>query len=160
VAEGPPGGAGLIASAIKEGNSVRGALREYREAGGSIRTQTFERYWYEVKATTEGRETAATRPLDAVPAASELLPWANTRPEAYSTQVEVFVRDKQTGEVRGLPYTHFSDEPITGRDATEAAEQAYGSPDAQEAYEEEVLGASVVGTYENVPLEAEGEGEE
>lgn len=149
---GPAGGPALVASAIKQGISRTAGLREYRAAGGAIRTQTWYRLWGEAEEALAGRLDETLAPLDAPPTRAELTPWSTSRSENFATQVEVFVRDRETGLVSTKPYTHFADEPIVRQDAIEAAIEAYGSASAQDRYGEVVMGAVTVGQYETIPL--------
>lgn len=80
--------------AIREGQSATAALRLYRQAGGSIRTQTWYRLYgqAQLEGVTTSKEAAA--PLNRVPIAGEIQPAIVPRARGYMQRVTVFGRDE------------------------------------------------------------------
>lgn len=78
--------------AIREGVNATDALRLYRSAGGSVRTQT----WYRLygQAQLEGALTSkeAAAPLNRVPTAGEIQPATVPRARGYMQRVTVYGR--------------------------------------------------------------------
>lgn len=83
---------------MRENVSATAALKAFRAAGGSIRTQT----WYRLygQAQLEGAMTSkeAGRPLGRIPTASEIQPATVPRARGFMQRVTVYGRD-QAGNI-------------------------------------------------------------
>lgn len=135
---------------VREGLSARGGLSAYREAGGEIRDATWYRMVSEARAAIAGRERAASAPLNRRPAGDEITTWNVPKARGYIQQVEVAVRDRDTGQVLMLPYSVRGDRLITNQDAIDEA-LAHYTPEGTDGERQVILGALPVGTYRLSP---------
>ena len=138
-----------VLDALNEGKSATAGLAAYRAAGGEVRTQTWYRLHGEVQSALAGRISEASAPLNRRPTGDEVTTWTTRNAAGYLQQIEVLVRDRQTGEVMAKPYSVTGDTMRSrGAAISEALDAYMGNADQ---YEEQVLGAVHVGAYELVP---------
>lgn len=150
-----PGGYALIADAIKRGLTPSATFEELRSAGVPVDEPAVLAKWLNTYRGIAGREAASLRPTNRRPFPNEYVPWETNNPGQYVEQVEVEVRNRKTGEIYSIPYTSGpNDEPMVIQDAIDEAIEEYSSGEAQENYDEEVLGARSVGSYFTIPLAA------
>lgn len=142
-----PGPAGsYIAGLVREGLSASGALRAYRGAGGSIRTQTWYRAWGETVAAIGRAGAIGAAPGGSRPLASELSAGAWRTKERYTFMVDVLVRPTGTSEVFRMPMAVTSDRLLT---YDEALNQAIDYANADlEKYGESVIGGVTTAVYD------------
>lgn len=146
---------GAIAGWIGQGKAQTESLRAFREAGGAIRTQTWGQLWRNTAATIANRETIATLPTNRRPSEDQFSPWATTKPNMYAYQVNVVVRDKDSGITTSRPYTFFSADRVTPNQAIADAMNTYTDGiEESEEYEGEVIeGAVLTGLFKTVPIQ-------
>lgn len=142
--------ASFIARFLDEGYTARDALDVFRSQGGAMRTQTWYRAWGEMENVVSRRAQWATVDPDLFPSADLYAPWSAGRPGSYATQVKVLLRDRETGLVSSIGYTHITDEPHTPAEAMDAGMGIYqqGSEDESTDYDQQVVGAIPIGFYE------------
>lgn len=147
-AEEPHPLSGVIGS-LNAGLSATEGLRQFREAGGEVRTATWYRLHGEVQAAFGNTLAEAGRPGGRTPTLDETTQWSTVSATGFLQQVEVALRDRSSGEVYFKPYS-ISGEGLLTRNA--AIEQAISSyQEGSDEYDEQVLGAIHVGAYELVP---------
>lgn len=144
-----PGLAGIfIRSFMEQGYNATQALRELREMGGTIRTQTWYRAWAETLAGLDRVARIERAPINRRPIADELSVGAWRTGKRFSYQVTVTVRDVGSGIVYDLahPITVLSDSPITYTEALEQAASYAFENIAQ--YGEQPIGGSVESVWD------------
>jgi hypothetical protein len=135
---------------VREGLSARGGLSAYRGAGGEIRDATWYRMVSEARAAIAGREREAGAPLNRMPVADEITQWSTPRARGFIQQVEVAVRDRDTGQVLMLPYSVRGDRLVTRQEAIDEA-LAHYTPEGTDGERQVILGALSVGVYRMMP---------
>lgn len=135
---------------VREGLSGRTGLSAYREGGGEIRDATWYRMISEARAAIAGREAEAGAPLNRRPTADEVNDWVTPRSRGYIQQVEVAVRDRDTGQVIMLPYSVRGTGLLTRQEAIDEA-LAHYTPEGTDGERQVILGALSVGTYRMIP---------
>lgn len=138
---------------IKEGLSGRAGLAAYRSGGGSIRDATWFRLIGEARRSLSDAIAEVTRPLSRRPAGTEVTRMTTRTATGFIQQVDIFVRDRATGLIESRPHSIRTDVLLTRRAAVRDAVGLFQdaidtNPDV---YDEEVLGAAYVGTYELIP---------
>lgn len=133
------------AQAARQGLSANAAYRQAHAAGESMARGTFLKLYAEIRGDYANQVREATRPLNAKPEAHTILPYAVTHETGFMQYVDVFVRNRETGEVFPRPYGIRTDELMTRGDVVETAIAQYGRH--AEGYGEQVLGASYTSTY-------------
>lgn len=107
----------------------------------------------EARAILADKTSELSRPLNRRPIAGEYLPFKVKNPNGWIQQVEVYVRDIDTGVIEARPWS-FKTETLRARMNVirEALEQFKAAiADNPEKYREEVLHAGYTGTYQLVP---------
>lgn len=145
---------GAIAKWIGAGVKQTQALQDFRAAGGAIRTQTWGQLWRNTAATISNRETIATLPTNRRPTEDMFSPWATTKPDMYAYQVNVVVRDKDSGLTTSRPYTFFSSDRVSPNVAIQDALNTYadGIEESEEYEAESIEGAVLTGLFKTVPI--------
>lgn len=143
--------------AVKSGLSANAGYRAFRDAGGHVARATWLRTVAEVRRTLSDSLDEATRPLGRKPNASEITTISTRKRSGFIQQVDVYVRDRATGEVEARPFSWRTRVLITRKAAVGEALAAFtsgviGSPDA---FDEQILGATYVGTLELQPAAEE-----
>lgn len=142
-------------SAVHKGMSARAGLAAFRAGGGRVGDAKWFRTVAEVRRTVAESIVEATRPLNRRPSGDEITTVTSVRHSGYWQQVEIFLRDKSTGEVRTMPFVHRSSGLVTRQAAIGFAvdEAKAGSAGSINLDDEEVLGAAYVSTLELIPRE-------
>ena len=140
-------------AAVKQGVSGNAAYRAFQAAGGAVRRATFQRTVAEVRRTLADSLDEATRPLNRRPSAAETTVISTKTRSGFIQQVDVYVRDRETGEVESRPFSWRTQVVITRQAAISEALNAFndgvtGSPDR---FNEEVLGATYTSTLQLIP---------
>lgn len=146
----------VLAAAIKavaSGVSGNAAYRAFQAAGGAVRRATFQRTIAEVRRTLSDQLDEATRPQNRRPTADEITTVSSITRSGFIQQVDVYVRDRETGEVESRPFSWRTQVVVTRQAAVNEAMAAFnngvtGSPDR---FNEEVLGATYTGTLQLIP---------
>jgi len=141
----------VAAQGIKQGLSANAALRALRAAGGAIARGTWLRLYAQTRAEMDAESAEVSRPLDRRPRASEITYYETKQATGYLQHVDIYVRDRATGEVLAQPYSVKSDSLMTRADVIETALEAYGQH--AERYGQTVLGATYTSTYLFAPSE-------
>jgi hypothetical protein len=99
------------------------------------------------------RQSELTRNLSARPIASEILPFHVNSPGGYIQQVEVFVKDNDTGVVETRSFSYKTDTLRRRLDVTKEVWNMFlqGIADNPSEYPETVVGVAYVGTHELLP---------
>lgn len=145
--------AGFIAQAIRDGSSMNQSLRDFREAGGSMRNEYWRSTYADVRDALAREESVSGLTPDAIPTGDQYATWAMGRGDQYATQVTVFVRQGGTGDTGAKSFTYISDEAHSPEEAEQAAIDEYSDPDVASQYEEVVTGAVTTGVYRTVPFQ-------
>lgn len=135
---------------IQEGFSARKGLEEFRAQGGHIANATWFKLTGELQAMLAQREGILDEPHNAVPTATQIQTWTTQKATGFIQQVEVLARDRATGEIMSIPYSHMSSDLKTRREVLADALSVY-SDDNAERYNQSILGAVYTGTYQAVP---------
>jgi hypothetical protein len=120
---------GFIAGKINDGVTSTAALRDFRQAGGAMRTQTWYRLYGEVTDALARAPQAASLDPYQLPDPSAYATWAMGPGGQYVTSVTVQFRDKDTGALGSKQYLYKTDEPHTPAEAQAAAFDEYSDPD-------------------------------
>jgi len=139
--------------AIQKGLSAREGLQAFREAGGRIANQTWFKLTGELQAMLAEREGVLDEPHNRIPTASEIKRWGTTNAKGFIQQVEVLARDRETGQIISIPFSHTAKTLRSRRAVLKDALSVYSDDNAQR-YNQSILGAVYTGTYEAVPEEA------
>lgn len=135
--------------AIKRGLSANAALDELKSAGLGVRRQDWLALVREVRGALESQATGMDRPSNRRPYRKELLFMTTTTATGFIQYVDVWVKDRDSGEIRPRPYGIRTDDLISHGDAIETAMDRMAQ--FAEGYNEIVLGATYMATYELVP---------
>lgn len=142
-----------VLDAIASGQSASSSLAAYRAAGGEVRTQTWYRLHGEVQASLGDRISEAAAPLNRRPTGDEVQTMSTRTASGFLQQVEVLVRNRQTGEVEAKPFSVTGDRLVSRGAAVSQALDTFAAGVEEGNYSEQVLGAVHVGAYELVPEE-------
>lgn len=137
-------------NAVEEGLSARAGLTRFREAGGHVANETWYRLTGEVQAMLASREGIYNEPVHLIPTAEEIQRWTTQTAHGYIQQVEILVRDRETGEVFSAPFSGTGRTLRSRRSVLDEALSVY-SDDNAKRYNQQILGAVYTGTYQAVP---------
>lgn len=106
----------------------------------------------EARAILADKASELSRPLNRRPVAGEILPFPVKHPGGYIQQVEVYVRDTDTGVVEARPYSLKVETLRARMNAMKAAWDVFRDAiaDSPEKYREEVVSVGYVGTFQLV----------
>lgn len=142
----------MALSAILRGLSATQGLREFRRAGGRIGTSTWFRLTGELQAMLARREGIYDEPLGRKPVGNEIETWSKWKGRGYIQQVEVFVRDRDTGEVKSVPFSHVGRTLVSRKTAIRSA-LSHITPEGTDGERQVILGAVYTGTYQGALTE-------
>lgn len=137
--------------AVKQGLSANKFLQVLKATGQGVARGTGLRLYAAAREDLAGEGAEITRPLDRRPRANEIRSYQTKTQSGYMQYVDVYVRDRNTGEVFPVPYGVRSDELMTRADVIATALEQYGRH--AEKYMQSVLGATYTSTYMFVPQE-------
>lgn len=128
------------------------ALGVARRLDPSITDDEWRNAVAEARAILADKQSELSRPLNRRPIAGEMLPFKVNNPGGYIQQVEVYVRDTQTGAIEARPFSFKTDTLRSRMNVIrEAVIQFKSSIDENpELYPEEVLTGGYVATYQLV----------
>lgn len=135
--------------ALRRGLSANQALRELRAAGQGIRRQDWLSLYRQLDDTLKSRATGIDRPGGRRPYQREILVMSTATATGYLQYVDVWVKNRSTGEISARPYGIATDDLMTHDDAIETAVdrmQAFADD-----YDEVILGGTYLTTYMMVP---------
>lgn len=107
----------------------------------------------QARAALANRTEEITKPLNRRPVGSEITPMPTKGPRGYLQQIEVYVRDKDTGLIDTRYYT-VKTQTLRSRQfiVNEALRKYQEAIDANPGdYPEEILGAAYIGTHQMTP---------
>lgn len=136
-----------IAQLIREGISPTAGLRAVRDAGLTIRTQTWYQAWNSVVHAIRESIDIPTYSLDRHPERGEYQPTRLDTKERYTYMVNVIMRNTDLGLSYLAPFAVTSNRQLTYGGALNTA-IGYAS-EGEEKYNEEVMGGFVYGVYDN-----------
>lgn len=143
---------GAIQSLLRQGDvGPTQALREYRAAGGQIRTQRWFRAWGEMAAELAARPAVQAAPLESYPEGGQLTRVQSARPGAYLYVGGVMVFDRPTNEPILKAASIRSSTLLTYAQAQNLLEQQVGM--GADSYGYTVAGGYVTAVRELVPVE-------
>lgn len=107
----------------------------------------------QARAAIANRVDELTRPLNRRPTQDEITLYASKRARGYMQQIEVFVRDRDTGLIESRHYVVRTDSLRSRQHIIEEGLTRYQAAidSKPEDYPEDVLGAVYVGTHHLVP---------
>lgn len=135
---------------VKEGMSGSAGLRAYRAGGGKIGTQTWHRMVAEARHSISARGDEVSRPLNRRPTADETTTWTTAKAKGWIQQVEVMVRDRDTGDILTIPFSLKGRTLVSRQSAIDDALSVI-TPEGTDGEKQQILGAVYVGTYEMRP---------
>lgn len=112
---------------VADGLSANAGLRMAKEAGIPVRRQSFLRMVGEVRAHYSQRVAELDRPLNARPRPTEVVQLPTKSATGYVHYVDVYVRDKDTGEYRVREQAIHSDTLLSRDTAVQMAVDRYNS---------------------------------
>jgi hypothetical protein len=125
----------------------------YSEIDDSLSRSEWATTVAEARAALANRALEITRPLNRRPTQDEITTYASKKARGYMQQVEIYVRDRDTGLIESRHYVVKTDslrsrQFIVDESLTRYQQAAEGNPDD---YPEDILGAVYVGTHHMVP---------
>lgn len=137
--------------AAKAGLSANQGLEAAKAADVSIRRQDWLALYREVRAALKAGAIETMQPLGRRPYATEFKVMSTVEATGFMQYVDVWVKDRETGEIRIRPYSIRTDFVMTRADAV--ATTLDRMQEHADAYGERILGAVYTGTYILVPRE-------
>lgn len=135
--------------AAKAGLSANAGLERAKAADVSIRRQDWLALYREVKAALKAGAIDTMQPLGRRPYATEFKVMSTVEATGFMQYIDIWVKDRETGEIRIRPYSIRSDEPMIRADAVATALDRMA--EHADFYGERILGAVYTGTYILVP---------
>lgn len=126
---------------------------KYNETLPGVSREEWARTIGEVRAQLANREQEAFKPLNRRPISEEITTYTSKKARGYMQQVEVHVRDRDTGIIEARPYVVKGDtlrSRISIMKEAQARYQAAIDRNPQD-YPEDIVGISYVGTHHLVP---------
>lgn len=139
----------FLKSAIKEGLSANEAFRQSTRTEIGIRRADFLDLFKQLKGEIQAGVTAIDRPGDRRPFAREIFVMETEIATGFMQHIDVWVRDRETGDIYPRPFSIATDELLTHDDAIETALEQFGVH--AEKYGETILGATYRSTYVMAP---------
>lgn len=139
----------FIATAVREGLSATGALKAYRAAGGSVRTQTWYRAYGQVSHAIADYGAELERAQHRIPTAGEIRKWSTVTASGFAQQAQVFMRDRETNEVVARNFTLRGAGMISRQGVIEQAMNTFS--DFSDQYGMQIVGGIYTGSYELEP---------
>lgn len=147
--------AGQMLDAMRSGNSATEALRQFRDAGGSMRTQRWYSLWGEIQADLGNRPELLGLPRSSAIPIQNHTEWSAGQPGRYGYQAHVFTaRDITNDEgstytlIEAQPSTIVSDRILTPDEVRQAAIDQYATSPERSKYSSAIIDAQVVAAYQ------------
>lgn len=137
--------------AVKQGLSANKFIQALRDAGIGVARGTGLRIFAQAKEDLAAQGLEITRPLDRRPLVHEIKAYETKVQSGYMQYVDVYVKDRATGEVFPAPYGIRTDTLLTRADTIATALQRYA--EHAEMYGQQILGATYTSTYLFAPSE-------
>lgn len=138
---------GFIPSALRaigEGQSANQFAAALRESGAGIRRQVALRIYGQARAIAAEYGEEVTRPLDQVPTAAESRQWPTRTTDGVLQTVQLFYRERVTGNIIQRFYNVKTAEGITRQEAIDQAIDANVGNASR--YQQTLVGAVHTGT--------------
>lgn len=141
--------------AVKAGVSGRQGLRDARAAGLKVQDSTWFRMVGQVRTQLAAQVDEVTKPLNRRPLEHEVQKYTHRKATGYMQYIDVFVKDKETGLVKIRPYGIKTKSLLSRGNIISKGLAAFQKSinEQPEEYEETVLGAVYISTYQFVPGE-------
>lgn len=128
-------------------------FEQYRQLVPEATRAEWSQHIGQARQALANRVSEFTRPLNRRPTPSEISTYSSVRARGYMQQIDIYVRDRDTGLVEARPYTIRGDQLRARRSVIAEGMERYqaaidNNPDD---YPEEILGVAYVGTYHMVP---------
>lgn len=130
--------------AVGEGLSANAFARSLSESGAGIRRQVALRIYGQARALAAEYGQEVTRDLNAVPTEAEARPWPTRSSEGMLQTVQLFYRERVTGNVIQRFYNVKTEAGITRQEAVDRAIDANAGNASR--YQQEFIGAFHTGT--------------
>lgn len=148
---------GFIRGLLNEGTGPTEGLRIYRdEAGGHIQDSRWFSLYQQVQGTYADRPDALALDPYSIPGPESYETWELGKGEQYATQVQIQIRDRDTGDWITRQHTYVTDLPHTAEEAEADAFAMFGDADTENQYGETVMGALAVTFAQTVPYGSGG----
>lgn len=134
---------------VKAGLSANQGLEMAKQAGVSIRRQDWLALVRTVREAIDLGAVETMQPLDRRPFTTEYRIMRTVTATGIMQYVDVWVKDRETGEIRIRPFQITSDEPMTRADAVATAIDRLQQ--SEDLYGERVLGGVYAATFLMVP---------
>lgn len=146
--------AGWIAAKIRGGATPSSSLKEFRDAGGAIRTQRWYQLFAESREAVERAARWAALPGNRRPSDDLFAPWQTRRPGMFAYQIQVITRDRETGDTIIREHTQFYDKKVSPDKAIADALDDITNEDGTIGTEipEVVEGGFLKGLFQTVPI--------
>jgi hypothetical protein len=133
---------------VRDGLSANAGYKAFQAGGGAVARATWLRTVAEVRRRAADYVQEAGRPMNRKPRADEIITLTTKHQFRYIQQIDVYVRDRATGEIDVRPFSWRGLALITRQAAVNEALAAFelgvtGSPDR---FDEVILGATYTGT--------------
>lgn len=132
---------------LTQGISAREGLRLFREAGGSIGNQR----WFELVRSLRDNPQIRVSQMEgnfvSVPSVNEIQTWENLTKKGYFQQVNILLRDKDTGDVSVKAYTGMGRVLRSRREIIMEAIESMQNGNLSGNYNQEIIGVAYTGTY-------------
>lgn len=138
-------------SAVRSGLSGRAGLRAYRAGGGRVADGTWFRLTSQARTIFEAGKHELGAPLNRRPVAGEIVDMPTRSATGYLQLVTVLARDRQTGDVRQIPYAVTGRRLISRQSAINEALSVITPDSGSPPGGEQILGAIYVRTNRMAP---------
>lgn len=135
---------------IKDKIGTWAGFDKYQEFDPDVTREEWASAIGQARNALANRNEEITRPLNRRPVGAEITPYTVKRGGGYLQQIEVFVKDRDTGLVESRPYVVKTD-TLRSRQfiVNEGLSRYQNAVDTNPAdYPEEILGAAYVGTHQ------------
>jgi len=134
---------------VKAGMSANASLEAMKAAGLGVRRQDWLSLVREVRAALEANAIDTMQPLARAPFTTEWRVMTTATASGFMQYIDVWVKDRETGEIRIRPYSIRTDDLLTRADAVATAIDRLEQ--SADLYGERILGAVYTATYVLVP---------
>jgi hypothetical protein len=143
----------FILNQARHGVSANQAYNAFHAAGGAMQRSTFLQAYAQSRLVLAAQVIEVTLPLDQIPFRHTALPFEVPNATGFMQYVDVYVLNRDTGQVEARPYGIRTDELLRRSDVIATALDKYrrATQTRPEDYPEQVLYALYTATYEFVP---------
>lgn len=138
-----------IRAAVRAGESANQAFRTAVGTTVGIRRADFLSLYRQVRDDIQRQSTGIDRPGDRRPFQREIVAMFTVVETGFMQHLDIWVKDRETGEIYPRPFSIRTDDLLTHDDAIATALEAF--EEHADTYGETILGASYRSTYELVP---------